>query len=113
MSGGGRVRLVTIDTNSPKAYVDEVVPAALVGFRSHMRAPEYDFDGAAPRSPYRSGCMEKPLGCVNVTWRRTAMSAQPLLVGLESGPAREGPSTPLTCGGAEDRDCCSRSGWLP
>ncbi|MFI1705064.1 IclR family transcriptional regulator domain-containing protein [Streptomyces griseoruber] len=121
----------TIDTNSPKAYFDEVVPVAPIGFRSHMllgasgrayiafsperereavlhrlrehdapgneyahdagwlrrllattrsrgysvRAPEYDFDGRNSIAvPIR--VHGEVLGCVNVTWRRTVMSAQ-------------------------------------
>ncbi|MEU1518608.1 IclR family transcriptional regulator C-terminal domain-containing protein [Streptomyces sp. NPDC005811] len=121
----------TIDTNSPKAYFDEVVPVAPIGFRSHMllgasgrayisfcaerereavlrrlrehdapgnayahdpawlrrlltttrsrgysvRAPEYDFDGRNSIAvPIR--LHGEVLGCVNVTWRRTVMSAQ-------------------------------------
>ncbi|UUU19108.1 IclR family transcriptional regulator domain-containing protein [Streptomyces sp. DSM 40750] len=121
----------TIDTNSPKAYFDEVVPVAPIGFRSHMllgasgrayiafcperereavlrrirehdapgnayahdpgwlrrllattrsrgysvRAPEYDFDGRNSIAvPIR--VEGEVLGCVNVTWRRTVMSAQ-------------------------------------
>ncbi|WP_286247815.1 helix-turn-helix domain-containing protein [Streptomyces graminofaciens] len=121
----------TIDTNSPKAYFDEVVPVAPVGFRSHMllgasgrayvafcperereavlrrlrdhdvpgneyahdprwlrqllattrsrgysvRAPEYDFDGRNSIAvPIR--VHGEVLGCVNVTWRKSVMSAQ-------------------------------------
>ncbi|WUR84338.1 helix-turn-helix domain-containing protein [Streptomyces phaeochromogenes] len=121
----------TIDTNSPKAYFDEVVPVAPIGFRSHMllgasgrayiafspqrereavlrrlrehdapgneyahdpewlrrllattrsrgysvRAQEYDFDGRNSIAvPIR--VHGEVLGCVNVTWRRTVMSAQ-------------------------------------
>ncbi|MEE1757806.1 IclR family transcriptional regulator domain-containing protein [Streptomyces sp. SP18BB07] len=121
----------TIDTNSPRAYFDEVVPVAPIGFRSHMllgasgrayiafcperereavlrrlrehdapgnayahdskwlnrllattrsrgysvRAPEYDFDGRNSIAvPIR--VHGEVLGCVNVTWRRTVMSAQ-------------------------------------
>ncbi|MET9849770.1 IclR family transcriptional regulator C-terminal domain-containing protein [Streptomyces ossamyceticus] len=121
----------TIDTNSPKAYFDEVVPVAPIGFRSHMllgasgrayiafcaerereavlrrlrehdapgnayahdpgwlrrllattrsrgysvRAPEYDFDGRNSIAvPIR--LHGEVLGCVNVTWRKTVMSAQ-------------------------------------
>ncbi|WP_133916086.1 IclR family transcriptional regulator domain-containing protein [Streptomyces sp. NBC_00582] len=121
----------TIDTNSPKAYFDEVVPVAPIGFRSHMllgasgrayvafcperereavlrrlrehdapgnayahdprwlqrllstirsrgysvRAPEYDFDGRNSIAvPIR--VHGEVLGCVNVTWRKTVMSAQ-------------------------------------
>lgn len=120
----------TIDTNSPQAYFDEVVPVAPIGFRSHMllgasgraylafcpdrereavlrrlreqdapgnehahdprwlrhllettrargysvRAPEYDFDGRNSIAvPIR--LHGEVLGCVNVTWRRTVMSA--------------------------------------
>jgi IclR family mhp operon transcriptional activator len=121
----------TIDTNSPKAYFDEVVPVAPIGYRSHMllgasgraylafcadhereavlrrlrehdapgnkyahnarwvrrlldttrargysvRASEYDFDGRNSIAvPIRMH--GEVLGCVNVTWRRTIMSAQ-------------------------------------
>lgn len=120
----------TVDTNSPKAYFDEVVPVAPIGYRSHMllgasgrayiafcreqereavlrrlrehdapgnayahdprwlrrlvtttrtrgysvRAPEYDFDGrnsiAVPIRVHGD-----VLGCVNVTWRKSIMSA--------------------------------------
>lgn len=121
----------TIDTNSPKAYFDEVVPVAPIGFRSHMllgasgrsyisfcaerereavlrrlrehdapgnayahdpgwlrrlltttrsrgysvRAPEYDVDGRNSIAvPIR--LHGEVLGCVNMTWRKTVMSAQ-------------------------------------
>lgn len=121
----------TIDTNSPKAYFDEVVPVAPVGFRSHVllgasgraylsycpdrereavlrrlrehdapgneyahdtewvrrliqttrsrgystRAPEYDVDGRTSIAvPIRLDA--EVLGCVNLTWRKTVMTAQ-------------------------------------
>ncbi|MDX3513301.1 IclR family transcriptional regulator C-terminal domain-containing protein [Streptomyces caniscabiei] len=114
--------------SSPKAYFDEVVPVAPIGFRSHMllgasgrayisfcaerereavlraafapgnayahdpgwlrrllattrsrgysaRAPEYDFDGRNSIAvPIR--LHGEVLGCVNVPWRKTVMSAQ-------------------------------------
>lgn len=121
----------TVDTNSPKAYFDEVVPVAPIGFRSHMllgasgraylaycpdrereavlrrlrehddpgnepahdpqwvqqlvhtvrtrgysvRAPEYDVDTRNSIAvPIR--VRGRVIGCVNLTWRKTLMSAQ-------------------------------------